>query len=231
MLSDQLAACAHELELVSDEFAAHGMETRTINSAAAILGDVADRVRKCETPAADNEDQHGDASDADASMSDESHPRMLLALSGMDWDFKLPGCAVFGCISGKTDAETYRDSHDRLVDRLRGLHADFDTRHHLLEHVADRWEAYDEAQKIPWQAADCLISSLGTWADPVNDEQRYKTFAEIPRIVAELVINLDDAKYEEYCTDCDGISRRKARAVAAKAHELADAVSNWADAL
>lgn len=79
-----------------------------------------------------------------------------------------------------------------------------------------------------WRAADTLLGSLGAWAqDEVNDSDRYKTFAAIPGIVADVIEALNDVEYEEYCSDRGGVSNRQARDASAKAKELADAVKAW----
>ena len=45
-LSEQLTACAHELELAADEFVSIGLPNRAAMSAAALLSDAAARVAK-----------------------------------------------------------------------------------------------------------------------------------------------------------------------------------------
>ena len=105
------------------------------------MADIAERVAK-----AGRVEIEGDAAIAvqDADHASD-HPREVLALSGKEWDFTLPGCEVFGCISGKTDAETYRESHNELLERLRVVdHVDYGVRHQLLEEIVNQWEAFDE---------------------------------------------------------------------------------------
>jgi hypothetical protein len=231
-LSDQLAACAHQLELGSDELSSHGLPNSSASVAAALLGDVADRVASAERNGEVQAAGAGDRARVAATSDPDAgpHPRELLALSGKEWDFSLPGCATFGCIHGRTDEEEYRVSHDRLCDRLRVLdEVDFDERHQLLEAVAEQWEAYEPADAARWHAARLVLSSLGVWRSNVNDPERYATFAPIPGLVAELITALDDAEYEEYCSDCDGVSRRQARGCVAQTQQLTVAISDWAD--
>lgn len=224
-LSEQLAACARELEITADELASQGLPNRSASSAAALMADIAERVAK-----AGRVEIEGDVAIAvqDADLASD-HPREVLALSGKEWDFTLPGCEVFGCISGKTDAETYRESHNGLLERLRVVDdVDYGVRHQLLEEIANQWEAFDETAEARWRAADTLLGSLGVWAqDEVNDSDRYKTFAAIPGIVADLIEALNDVEYEEYCSDRGGVSKRQAQDASAKAQELADAVKAW----
>jgi hypothetical protein len=221
-LSDQLAECAHELELMGDAMAEAGLSTRPASAAAALLEAIAERVRSATTQ------EQLAASAVPAEDVETTHPRELLALSGKQWDFALPGCETFGCIDGKTDAETYRQSHERLCDRLRDQEPDgYREKHHLLEAIADRWDAFSDDERWRWDAASHLIGFFGRETDAAN----YEPFATIPRMAAELILTLDTVEYEEYNPDCDGVSRRQARAAADDAQRLADTVKDWADAL
>jgi hypothetical protein len=223
-LSDTLVACARELEHVSDQFAEQGLPTNHISAASALLHTIAERAAAPEHPAPIGGEEFA------ASVGDTPHPREVLALSGKQWDFSLPGCKTFGCIDGLTDEESYRRSHLQLLDRMGGLEADYGPRHHLLEAVAERWDEFDEEQRWRWQAADTLLSYFGR-RDDLDDQERYQAFAAIPRMAADLIGKLDDVEYDEYCPDRDGVSRRKARAAADEAQQLAAAVAAWADDL
>jgi hypothetical protein len=221
-LSDQLAECAHELELMGDAMAEAGLSTRPASAAAALLEAIAARVRSA------TQEPPESASTVAAEDVETTHPRELLALSGKEWDFSLPGCATFGCIDGKTDAECYRRSHQRLCDQLRDQEPDdYREKHHLLESVAERWDAFPDDERWRWHAASQLLGFFGVESDSAG----YEPFKPIPRMAAELILTLDTVEYEEYCSDCDGVSRRKARAAADEAQQLADAVKAWADAL
>jgi hypothetical protein len=222
-LSDTLAACARELEHVSDQFAEQGLPTNHISAASALLHTIAERAAAPEHPSPIGEELAADVADA-------PHPREVLALSGKKWDFSLPGCKTFGCIDGLTDAEVYAEHHHQLIGMIAALEpkTNISTPGNLLEATAARWDSLDESDPR-WSAALYLIQSLGH-TEP-NDQERYAAFAAIPGMAAELVIALDDAEYHEYCRDQVGVPAREARAVSDQAQLLADRVRAWADSL
>ena len=125
----------------------------------------------------------------------------------------------------------YRQWHNTALEKLHGATADGGGRHKLLEHIAQRWEAYDESAEPRWRAAGTLIGTLGVWRGEINDEERYQTFAPVPGMVADLIEALDDVEYEEYRPDASGVAKRQARETSAKAQALADAVKAWEAAL
>jgi hypothetical protein len=160
-------------------------------------------------------------------MPTQPHPRELLKQSGKEWDFSLPGCEVFGCYFGQTDAESYAESHARQTEKLAALEPNPGVPSYLLEAITDGWDSFDKADPR-WRAALKLIHSAEHYYD---DREHYAAFKAIPPMIAELVLALTDAEYHEYSEDTNGVTARQARAVSEQAQALATTVREWADSL
>lgn len=132
--------------------------------------------------------------------------------------------------------ETFMEERQmEIASRLAKLEPCHDFRVHLVERALEAWGS-DEDRDERFQAAHDLLQ-LGYYGrrdhpDTVNDAKRYETFAPIAGIVRKLVIMLDQAEYDEYCSDREeGVSRREARKVTKQAKALCKGVKAWEDSL
>jgi hypothetical protein len=129
-----------------------------------------------------------------------------------------------------TEAAWLEERQMEVAARLAKLEPCNDFRMHLVDGAMDEWGTKQDRDERFRAAHDLLTLGYYSRSDhaaDVNDAKRYETFAPIAGLVRQLVILLDDAEYNEYCSDAHGISILDARKVTKQAKDLSKAVAAW----